>query len=143
MPPSAPHQLAGRPLPAFARPALSGARFDLAATRGQVTIVKFFARYCEPCKRTLPAVQRLHTELPEVALVGISEDESEEDARALVAAYGLAFPVVLDRGNVLAGRYRVTDLPVTFVADRAGNLAWVGGPDQSEADLEAAVRSLL
>ena len=49
---------------------------------------------------------------------------------------------MLDRGNVLAGRYRVTQMPVTFIVDAEGVVRWVGGPDQTEQELEQALRAI-
>ena len=71
-------------------------------------------------------------------IVAVAEDESEDDALGLVAAHHLTFPVVHDGGHVLGGRYRVTDLPVTFVVDRTGVVRWIGGPEKSDADISAA-----
>ena len=59
-----------------------------------------------------------------------------------VSRHRLTFPVVHDAGNVLAGRFRVTDLPATFVIDGAGRIAWVSGPGQSEEALDRAVAAL-
>lgn len=140
VPPSAESPLRAKAVPDFARPSLDGAKVDTKALRGRVVVLKFFAEYCEPCKRTLPATQRMHETYKEkVVFVGVSEDEQESAARRVVAAYGLTFPVVLDRGNVLAGRFRVDEIPVTFVIDAQGTVQWVGGPSSSEDDLEAAV----
>lgn len=133
------HPLSDRPLPDFDKRTLAGDRVDTKALRGRVVVVKFFAKYCEPCKRTLPAVQKLHHDDPSVAFVGVAEDESPSDAAELVATYGLSFPVVHDAANILAGRYRVSELPITFVADGQGRIRWVGGPAQSEDDLRAAI----
>ncbi|MCA9709982.1 MAG: CHAT domain-containing protein, partial [Myxococcales bacterium] len=107
--------------------------------RGKVVVIKFFAKYCEPCKETLPAAEKLHQQHPEVAFVGISEDEYPSDAQALIDGFGLSFPVVHDQGNVLAGRFRVSEMPVTFVVDAQGVVQWVGGPGQGEKDLAAAI----
>ena len=63
----------------------------------------------------------------------------ERLAQALVQGYGLSFPVVHDRGNVLAGRFRVREMPVTFVVDGQGVVQWVGGPGQNEGDLAQAI----
>ena len=126
-------------LPAFKRPTIDGASFDTASARGKVTVVKFFAKYCVPCKATLPWFEQFAQENPKVAVVGIAEDERESDVRELVDTYKLTFPVVHDTGNALSGRFRVSDLPTTFVADAAGRIRWVGGPGQTEAELEAAV----
>lgn len=138
-PPSAPNPLVTQTLPDFSRSTLSGARIDTEQLRGQVVVLKFFAKYCEPCKRTLPAAQALHQRNPSVAFVGISEDEYASDAEALVQSYGLTFPVIHDQGNVLAGRFRVSEMPVTFVIDGQGVVQWVGGPGQDEDDLAAAI----
>lgn len=138
--PSGPSALDAKPMPDVKRRTLDGATFDTAQARGKkVVVVKFFAKYCEPCKRSLPWFQRFATEHPEVAVLGVDEDERESDARDVVGMYGLRFPIVHDSGNALSGRFRVSDMPITFVADRKGRIRWVGGPDQTEADLEAAV----
>lgn len=100
---------------------------------------KFFAKYCEPCQRTLPALERLHRENPDVVIVGVAEDESEDDARWMANRFGLTFPVIHDRGNVLSGRFRVTEMPIAFVAGQGGTVQWVGGPEQSEERLREAV----
>jgi thiol-disulfide isomerase/thioredoxin len=129
-----------RPLPDVKRRTLDGATFDTAEARGRkVIVVKFFAKYCEPCKRSLPWFERFAKEHRDVAVLGIAEDERESDARDVATTFGLTFPIVHDTGNALSGRFRVTDMPITFVADRKGRIRWVGGPDQTEAELEAAV----
>ncbi len=138
-PASAASPLAQKPVPTFARPTLSGERIDTDELRGQVVVIKFFAEYCEPCKRTLPAAEKLHRKHPNVVFVGVSEDEYSSIAQQVVATYGLSFSVVHDKGNVLAGRFRVTEMPVTFVVDAQGVVQWVGGPGQDEDDLAAAI----
>jgi thiol-disulfide isomerase/thioredoxin len=142
MPASSTSQLLRRPMPSFQRAALDGSTFDSRAHPSGVVVVKFFAKYCEPCKKTLPAAEKLHRDRPDVAFVGVSEDESASAARDLVSLHGLTFPVVHDAGNVLAGRFRVSEMPVVFVSGRDGAIAWVGGPEQSEDALARAVESL-
>jgi cytochrome c biogenesis protein CcmG/thiol:disulfide interchange protein DsbE len=128
-------------VPDFARPTVAGDRFDTRAARGKVLVVKFFAKYCEPCKRTLPAVEALHKERPGVSFVGISEDEHEADSVDVVRQYGLTFPVVHDEDNVLSGRYRVDEMPVTFVVDRGGQIVWVGKAKATEDGLARAIEA--
>lgn len=138
--PSGPSGAQAKPLPDIKRRTLDGATFDTAEARGRkVTVVKFFAKYCEPCKRSLPWFQQFAKEHPEVSVLGIAEDERESDVRDVATTFGLTFPIVHDTGNALSGRFRVTDMPITFVADKNGRIRWIGGPDQTEADLEAAV----
>jgi cytochrome c biogenesis protein CcmG/thiol:disulfide interchange protein DsbE len=137
LPPSAQSPLLEKPMPTIQRRAIDGRSVDTAG-RGPI-VVKFFAKYCEPCKKTLPAAERLSHEHPNVAFLGVALDEYEADVQEMVKSYGLTFPIIHDRANALAGRFRVDELPRTFVVDKAGTVRWVGGSKQTESDLEAAV----
>jgi len=138
-PVSSRHPLLGQPLPEIHhRQTVDGHPVEVS---GGPVLVKFFADYCQPCKVTLPAAQRVHDEYPDVTFVGIDEDESRDTGLDLAHRYGLTFPVVHDGGNVLAGRFRVSAMPATFVADRAGVIRWVGEAGQTEEELRQAVRA--
>ena len=103
-----------KPLPHVKRKAIDGREVDTDALRGRVVVVKFFAKFCEPCKKTLPFVEAYAKAHPEVAVVGVSEDEAEADVKELVAQYGLSFPVVQDGGHAVSGRFRVSELPMVL-----------------------------
>ena len=142
VPASAKSPLLGKPLPKVQQRAIDGREVDSHAGDHGSVVVKFFAQYCEPCKRTLPAAQALAAERSDVLVIGIAEDEDESVVRQLVATYGLTFPVIHDRGRVLSGRFRVVDIPMSFVAGLDRQLRWVGGPGQGPSDLEQAVDAL-
>lgn len=142
MPPSMQSTLLGQPVPTFARPTLAGAQLDVAGLRGKIVVVKFFAEYCQPCRVTLPEAQSLAQQNADVVFVGVSEDEYEQKARDVAAQYGLSFAIVHDRGQVLAGRFRVREMPATFVVDTSGVIRWVGGPGQAEGDLGQAIAAV-
>jgi thiol-disulfide isomerase/thioredoxin len=134
--------LLGAPLPEIHhRESVDGHLVDGGMLAGSPVLVKFFADYCQPCKDTLPAAERIHEAYPDVMFVGIDEDESSEAAKAVASRYGLTFPVVHDGSNVLAGRFRVSSMPMTFVADGAGVIRWVGAEGQTEDDLRRAVQA--
>jgi len=141
-PPSAPHPLLGATLPEIHhRQTLDGQPVDAAKLAGHPVLVKFFADYCGPCKETLPAAERVHQAHPDVLFLGIDEDESTETARSVAQRFGLTFPVVHDAGNVLSGRFRVSSMPMTFVADSTGAIRWVGAEGQTEEDIKQAVEA--
>ena len=90
VPPSAGHALLGQPLPEIHhRQTVDGRSLEVAS--GPI-LVKFFADYCAPCKVTLPAAERIHEEFPDVAFVGVDEDESRETGKDLARRYSLTFP---------------------------------------------------
>jgi thiol-disulfide isomerase/thioredoxin len=140
-PPSSGHPLLGAPLPDIHRKSLDGHAIDKGALTGTPVLVKFFADYCQPCKETLPAAERIHEAYPDVTFVGVDEDDSSETAQDVARRYGLTFPVVHDAANVLAGRFRVSSMPTTFVADATGTIRWVGAEGQTEAELRQAVQA--
>jgi thiol-disulfide isomerase/thioredoxin len=142
-PPSSASRLLGNASPSFRRATLQGGEFDSARVADRVLVVDFFASYCLPCRRSLPALEALHRRRPELAVVGVALDATATDALALVARAGLTFPVVHDAGNAIAGRFRVTELPASFVVDRRGRVAWAGGDGQSEDALVRAAESAL
>jgi len=141
-PPSSESRLLDAVLPAFQRPTLQGGTFDSKAAAGQLLVIDFFAAYCRPCQRKLPALEALHRRAPQLSIVGVSLDETGDAARKSVMKHHLTFPVVHDAGNVLAGRLRVTELPISFVVDGQGRIRWVGGPDQPDDALVRAVAAL-
>lgn len=139
-PPSAPSALLDGNVPEFQRPSFDAATaIDTNALRGKVVVIKFFAKYCEPCKRTLPELEALHQSHADVVFVGVGEDENVSDVKAMVQQFGLTFPVIHDVANVLSGRFRVREMPMTFVVGKQGQVRWVGGPAQTGSDVEAAI----
>lgn len=141
-PASPDHPLYGKALPEIHhQTTLEGQPFDSTQLAGKPVLVKFFADFCVPCRETLPAAERIHESHPDVVFIGIDEDESADAAQSLAKRYGLTFAVVHDQDNVLSGRFRVSSLPTTFVADRTGVVRWVGADGQTEEDLKSAVET--
>jgi peroxiredoxin len=141
-PPSSASRVLDAPMPVFRRPTVQGGTFDSADTSGKLLVIDFFAAYCRPCQRKLPELEALHRRQPGLSIVGVSLDETSDVARRSVSRHRLTFPVVHDAGNVLAGRLRVTELPISFVVDGQGRIRWVGGPDQPDDALARAVAAL-
>jgi peroxiredoxin len=140
-PPSSPSAVLNQSVPPFRRPTMQGATFDTAevVAGARVMVVDFFAAYCRPCQKTLPALEALHRARPDVTVVGVSLDDTPEGAVRMINRHHLTFPVIHDGGHVLAGRFRVTELPTAFVVDGGGRIIWTAGPAQPEDALPRAV----
>ena len=124
----------GSATPGFRLTALDGKAVDLAAYRGKVVVLNFWATWCPPCVAEMPSLERLHRALgPEgLAVVTVSTDEDEAALRAFVGQYALTLPVLRDPGGRgPASQYHTTGYPETFVLDRAGLLLQhTVGPDE-------------
>lgn len=91
----------------------------------KATFLSFFATYCEPCKKELPYLVELQktyaTEGFQVVVVTIDKDAAEvAKAKAMIAELGANFPVLNDRFGIVARRYGVESLPMSFLIDQAG-----------------------
>jgi peroxiredoxin len=105
-----------------------------------VVVIDFFAAYCAPCARSLPSIEALHRSMPDVVVLGVSEDDDTAGAQRMVERHGLTFPVIHDASHLLAGRFRVSDLPASFVVDPRGVVRWHGDGENGD-DIGAVVRS--
>jgi len=127
----------GSAAPAFRLPALAGGERDLAAQRGKIVVLNFWATWCPPCVAEMPSLERLHRTLsPEgLSVVTISTDEDEAELRRFVRERALTLPVLRDPGGrVAADLYHTTGYPETFVLDRDGRLLQhVVGPAEWDA----------
>ncbi|GMU63621.1 MAG: hypothetical protein AMXMBFR34_53840 [Myxococcaceae bacterium] len=139
---------AARPaVPAFSLPRLTGGTVRLAALRGKVVVIDFWATWCPPCRAELPWLVRLAQRLDSkgVVLVAISEDDPPGQV-PLVTEFARQVPG-LERFAVLGdpeieARYGVISLPTLFIVDRRGRLvaSFVGAAD--EARVSAFVSDL-
>lgn len=108
--------------PSFDADTLEGGRASLNDYKGKVVVLTFWATWCEPCKKEMPEIQAAYEKYKEEGLVvvGVNFGETKERAEPFVKQMGLSFPNLLDRRALIAERYGVVSLPVTFFIDREG-----------------------
>lgn len=109
----------------FRLPTPEGGEFRLAAHRGHMVLVNFWATWCPPCLAEMPAMERLYRQHKDAGLVivAVSVDLDPRVVKPFVDKHGFTFPVALDSRMEVADRYGVRALPSSFIVDRAGNLA--------------------
>lgn len=135
----------GQPAPALQATLLDGTRFDLAAHRGDVVVLNFWATWCEPCRAELPAFEQVYAAHrgEGLTMLAVSMDDPELRARVAKVAADFSFPVATVSDTQAAGYGRIWRLPITFVIDREGRLRVDGGSGQRRAyDRPALEREL-
>jgi thiol-disulfide isomerase/thioredoxin len=115
---------AGRAAAPFSLPDLRADRppVELAAAPGKPTVVNFFANWCEPCKRELPAMQAAAASHPEVAFLGVDHQDSRQDAIELLDRHGVTYPAGYDPRGDVAAKYFVRGLPATVFIGADGRV---------------------
>ena len=140
----------GEPLPApdFTLSTPSGASLSLAELRGKVVLLNFWATWCVPCRKEMPAIEALYQRYKDRGLevVAISLDKgSTSGVESFVKEMGVTYRVVLDPTWAMARTYGVRGLPATFLLDRTGNVVMreLGERDWMEESKQQAVEGLL
>jgi peroxiredoxin len=75
--------------------------------------------------KKLPQVEELHRKFGKRGLVviGVHSAVRSDNAGQFVKDNGITFPVLIDSGET-ARRYAVEPIPVYFLIDKSGKLAW-------------------
>ncbi len=124
-----------------------GAAATLSSLRGRVVLVDFWATWCVPCRKSMPALERLyrarHADGLEIMSVNVEGPPAAGRARAFAASLDppITFPLYADDGRVGA-LYRVDVIPHMVLVDKRGRIRGVEiGPPS--ADLDERVAALL
>jgi cytochrome c biogenesis protein CcmG/thiol:disulfide interchange protein DsbE len=121
--PSEPPMIGG-PVPDFEFTALDGSPMSLAAHRGEVIVVNFFASWCNPCREEAAALEETWRDFQDqgVQFYGIAYKDADSKAQAFLDEFDVSYPSTVDTRNRAAREYGVTGVPETFVVDQEGLL---------------------
>ena len=112
--------------PEFSLRGADGAPVSLAAYKGKVVLVNFWATWCGPCKIEIPwfvEFQRTYKDRG-FTVVGLSMDEDGWDAvKPYVERRKINYPTVLATEMTRQMYGGVASLPTTFIIDKQGRIA--------------------
>lgn len=117
------------PAPPFTLTTLAGDEFSLGAAQGKPVVLNFWATWCGPCQRELPALQAAAERYGDrVLIVGVDQGEAPEIVQRYVDQLGLTFAIPLDAEFAVGELYNVRGLPTTYFIDRQGVIRqmWLG-----------------
>jgi thiol-disulfide isomerase/thioredoxin len=127
---------------------LAGGTYQLAADRGSVVVLNFFATWCGPCQTETPQLDALYRQrrATGVKFVGIDvKDGGRDSSRQWLADKQVSFPIVYDEPAKTAlalGNLPILGLPDTVILDRRGRVAAVYAGAVLPADLTPALDRL-
>jgi cytochrome c biogenesis protein CcmG/thiol:disulfide interchange protein DsbE len=101
-----------------------GGTGSLAALRGKVVLLNFWASWCEPCQVEAPLLERAQPQLQRAGatVLGVTYLDASPDSKAFVRRFHLTYPNLRDNTGDFAHGYGTDQLPESFIVDRSGRV---------------------
>lgn len=133
------------PAPDFQVKDLDGKNVTLAAHKGQVILLNFWATWCGPCRAEIPGLVELQNKYKDqLQIIGMVVDEDDEDnLRDIVKSEHINYPVALTSPEVRMAYGGITALPTVFVINPEGRVVQKHVGLFNPALYETEVRALL
>ena len=117
---------------------------SLESLRGKPVVLNFFASWCGPCIREMPAIQAMAERYKDkVHFVGVTFNDRRDAAKGVLDRTGVSYPAAFDPtpGDV-AYDYAVRVMPTTFFIGADGNLVERKDGEISEVQLRTVIDRL-
>ncbi len=122
---------------------------NLAALKGKVVLVNFWATWCPPCRHEFPSMERLRLAFDKKPLVilAVNQGENAEVIESFTSQLELApkFPILLDLEGEAMAYWTVRGLPTTYILDKRGRIAYraIGGREFDAPVIVTALAKLM
>jgi len=111
---------------ALSGPNTKGQTISLAALKGKVVLIDFWASWCAPCRATNPNLVQLYKQYKneDFVILSVSEDKAEPEWLIAIQTDHLSWDThILDKNKTIAFRYGVESIPYKILIDKQGRIA--------------------
>jgi cytochrome c biogenesis protein CcmG/thiol:disulfide interchange protein DsbE len=113
---------------------------SLAQFAGRPVVVNFFASWCTPCLRELPAFQAVSSRTGDrVAFLAVNHQDNRQAGLDMLRQAGVRYPAGYDPDGQVAVRYGLFGMPTTLFISADGRLLEKHTGEMSRAQLEQAI----
>ena len=131
--------------PEFKLDGLDGKSLTLAASRGKVVLLNFWATWCGPCQAEIPDLIALQQKYKDqLQIIGLVVDEDDASmVKNVVAETQINYPVAMASKEVRTQYGGIAALPTSFVLDPQGRIVQKHQGLRDPALYETEIRALL
>ncbi|MEU7945143.1 TlpA disulfide reductase family protein [Micromonospora taraxaci] len=108
-------------------------------------VINVWASWCPPCRKELPAFQRLSQRTTgQLQVVGVNSRDSRSGAQSIGEDFGVRFPILVDQGEALQRELKRNAIPLTLFVDADGRIRHIDATGAlDDAQLAKLVRQHL
>ncbi len=116
--------------PNFEMILMDGQKVKLSDLKGKVVMLQFTASWCGVCRKEMPFIEKeiwqVHKN-KDFALYGLDRDEPIDKAQKLIDATGITYPIALDDGGDIFGKYAEKNSGITrnVIVNREGKIIYL------------------
>ena len=135
----------GRRAPTFSAPDVRdpGVTVSLTDFAGKPVVLNWWASWCVPCEREMPAFQAAHEKLGDrVAFVGVNHQDSRRLAVELAEKTGVRYPSAYDPDGKVGQAYGLFGMPTTVFVSADGRIVGTHTGELRRAELEDRIKEL-
>ncbi len=128
----------------------NGKEMKLSDYKGKVILLNFWATWCPPCRKELPDLSTISTELKDkdFKMIGVSVDDNQEVLNNFLKSNNLPYTIVFEP-NELVGKYMTAAgqnqnvVPQTYIIDKNGKVVEAIMGSRSKADFLSIINKYL
>jgi cytochrome c biogenesis protein CcmG/thiol:disulfide interchange protein DsbE len=119
----------------------SGGQSTLAAFKGKVVVLNFWASWCEPCQLEAPLLERAQDSLEKHGgmVLGVTYQDASPDSEGFVRRYHVTYPVLRDTTGEFAHSYGTRQVPESFIINRQGRVVAISRGQIEQSFVNQAV----
>jgi thiol-disulfide isomerase/thioredoxin len=131
--------------PPLHRAALDHRAVNLAALKGRVVLLNFWASWCGPCIKEMPLFDQWPARYGDanLSIIGISIDDSPTDALNAATKMHIHYPIAMGDAKLGTSYGGILGVPITYLIDRHGIIRARFEGETDTAVIEARVKELL
>jgi cytochrome c biogenesis protein CcmG/thiol:disulfide interchange protein DsbE len=118
----------GEKAPTFSARKLDGkGTLGLAQYRGKVVYLDFWASWCAPCLKAVPAIEKLRGEFPasKFQILAVNVDKKTKKALKFWAEHNVGYPSVSNPKGDIPSKFDLETMPSSYLIDANGIVQYV------------------